>query len=126
MCAEVHVCVTCFHFISVPPLPTALGELTLTVTVNDSFVLEVMISNYNLPIDSITWQRKRGMSSPSLDLSNNTQFILTNSTNTLGYGNATLTALFTRSLVDAGLYTLIVSNPAGTRHVTFNITIHSE
>ena len=128
MCIDVHMCVTCFHYIPVPPSLIALGEITLTVTVNDSFVLEVIILDYNLPIDSITWQRKRERSStsPSLDLGNNSQFILTNSTNTLGNGNATLTALFTHSLVDAGLYTLTVSNPAGTCSVLFNITIHSE
>ena len=107
--------------LSAPPMLTPLNNLTLTVTVNDSFVLEVNISDYNLPIDSITWQRGSNVS-----LSSNDQFTLTNSTDTLGDGTATLTALFTTSLVDDDMYTLTVSNPAGNDSLVFDVTIQSE
>ena len=107
--------------ISGPPVLTPVPNLTLPVTVNGSFTLEVNISDYNLPIDSITWQR----GSDSL-LTTGTQFTLTNSTDTLGSGSATLTAGFTNSLVDDGMYTLTVSNPAGNDSVVFDVTVQSE
>ena len=100
---------------------TPVPNLTLPVTVNGSFTLEVNISDYNLPIDSITWQR----GSDSL-LTTGTQFTLTNNTDTLGSGSATLTAGFTDSLVDDGMYTVTVSNPAGNDSVVFDVTVQSE
>ena len=100
---------------------TRTSNQSLTVTVRNNFVLEVSISGYNLPIDSITWQR----GSDGL-LTTGTQFSFTNSIDTLGNGSAILVAAFTDSLVDDDTYTLTVSNPAGNDSVDFDVTVQSE
>ena len=98
----------------------AVSDIIHTVTVDGGFVLEIIITDYNLPIDSITWYRDGTL------LVNNDQFTLTNSTDTLGNGSATLAAVSTSSLVDDGSYKVIVTNPAGSDMILFNITIQSE
>ena len=107
--------------ISGPPVLTRTSNQALTVTVRGNFVLEVSITGYNLPIDSLTWQR----GSDSLITANN-QFSFTNSIDTLSNGSAILVAAFTDSLVDDDTYTLTVSNPAGNDSVDFDVTVQSE
>ena len=107
-----------FH--PVPPVVTAVGDPTLSVTVNDSFSIQVTISQYNLQPVTVEWERN---GSP---LSNTIKYQLTSDTSQLGNGSAELTVLFTESLVDNGTYTVTASNAAGNSSVEFEVVIQSE
>ena len=61
-----------FHL--VPPVVTAVGDRTVSVTVNNSFSLQVTISQYNLQPVTVEWERN---GSP---LSNTTKYQLTSDT----------------------------------------------
>ena len=108
------------HFFTVPPVVTAVGDLTETVTVNDSFSLQVTISQYNLQPVTVEWERNGST------LSNTVKYQLSSDTSQLGNGSAELTALFTESLVDNGTYTVTASNAAGNSSVEFEVVIQSE
>ena len=104
---------------TVPPVVTVVGEPTATVTVNDSFSLQVTISQYNLqPV--IEWERN------GFPLSSGGKYQLSSDTSRVGNGSAELTALFTESLVDNGTYTVTASNAAGNSSVDFEVVILSE
>ena len=98
----------------------AVGDPTLSVTVNDSFSLQVTISQYNLQPVTVEWERN------SSTFSNPIKYQLTSDTSQLGNGSAELTVLFTESLVDNGTYTVIASNAAGNSTVEFEVVIQSE
>ena len=101
-----------------PPVLTVVGDPTVTVTVNDSFSLEVTISQYNLQPVTVEWNR--------VPLSSGEKYQLSSNTSQLGNGSAELTVLFTQSLIDNGTYTITASNAAGNSSVDFEVFIMSE
>ena len=111
-----------YHYIhpSVPPAVTVVGEPPVTVTVNDSFSLQVTLSQYNLRPVMVEWERN------GFPLSSGEKYQLNSDTSQVGNGSAELTALFTESLVDNGTYTVTASNAAGSSSVDFEVVIMSE
>ena len=103
-----------------PPNVTVVGDPTVTVTVSDSFSLQVTISQYNLQPVTVEWERN------GVPLSSGVKYQLSSDTSQLGNGSAELTALFTESLVDNGTYTVTASNAAGPSSVDFEVVIMSE
>ena len=103
-----------------PPVVTVMGDPTVTVTVNDSFSLQVMLSQYNLQPVTVEWERN------GVSLSSGEKYQLSSDTSQLGVGSAELTVRFTESLVDNGTYTVTASNPAGNGSVDFEVFIMSE
>ena len=103
-----------------PPVVTVVGEPTVTVTVNDSFSLQVTLSQYNLQPVMVEWERN------GFPLSSEGKYQLNSDTSQVGNGSAELTALFTESLVDNGTYTVTTSNAAGSSSVDFEVVIMSE
>ena len=99
---------------------TVVGDPTLSVTANDSFSIQVTISQYNLQPVTVEWERNGSF------LSNAIKYQLTSDTSQLGNGSAELTVLFTESLVDNGTYTVTASNAAGSSSVEFEVVIQSE
>ena len=98
---------------------TVVGEPTVTVTVNDSFSLQVTLSQYNLWPVTVEWERN------GFPLSSGGKYQLNSDTSQVGNGSAELTALFTESLVDNGTYTVTASNAAGNSSVDFEVVIMS-
>ena len=105
---------------TVPPVVTVVGDSSVTVTVNDSFLLQVTISQYNLQPVTVEWERNGAI------LSSGVKYQLTIDTSQVGNGSAELAALFTESLVDNGTYTVTASNAAGNSSVDFEVVIKSE
>ena len=103
-----------------PPVVTVVGDPTVTVTVNDSFSLQVTLSQYNLQPVTVEWERN------SVPLSSGEKYQLNSDTSQLGDGSAELTVRFTKSLVDNGTYTVTASNAAGIGSVDFEVFIMSE
>ena len=103
-----------------PPVVTVVGEPTVTVTVNDSFSLEVTISQYNLQPVTVEWERNGVL------LSSGEKYQLSSDTSQLGDGSTELTVQFTESLVDNGTYTITASNMAGNSSVNIEVFIMSE
>ena len=99
---------------------TVVGDPTVTVTVNDSFSLQVTLSQYNLQPVTVEWERN------GVPLSSGEKYQLSNDTSQLGDGSAELTVRFTESLVDNGTYTVTASNAAGNSSVDFEVFIMSE
>ena len=79
-----------------PPVVTVVGDPTVTVTVNDSFSLQVTLSQYNLQPVTVKWERN------GVPLSSGEKYQLSSDTSQLGNGSAELTVQFTKSLVDNG------------------------
>ena len=92
----------------------------MTVTVSDSFSLQVTISQYNLQPVTVEWERN------GVPLSSGVKYQLSSDTSQLGSGSAELTVLFTESLVDNGTYIVTASNAAGPSSVDFVVVIMSE
>ena len=103
-----------------PPVVTVVGDPAVTVTVNDSFSLQVTLSQYNLQPVMLEWERN------GFSLSSGGKYQLSNDTSQVGNGSAELTVLFTESLVDNGTYTVTASNTAGNSSVDFEVVIMSE
>ena len=103
-----------------PPVVTAVGDPTVTVTVNDSFFLQVTLSQYNLQPVTVGWERN------GVPLSSGEKYQLSNDTSQLLDGSAELTVQFTESLVDNGTYIVTASNTAGNSSVDFEVFIMSE
>ena len=103
-----------------PPVVSVVGDPTVTVTVNDSFSLQVTLSQYNLQPVTVEWERK------GVPLSNGEKYQLSSDTSQLGDGSAELTVRFTESLVDNGTYTVTANNAAGIGSVDFEVLIMSE
>ena len=103
-----------------PPNVTVVGDPTVTVTVNDSFSLQVTLSQYNLQPVTVEWERN------GVPLSSGEKYQLSSDTSQLGDGSAELTVRFTESLVDNGTYTVTASNAAGNGSVDFEVFIMSE
>ena len=99
---------------------TVVGDPTVTVTVNDSFSLQVTLSQYNLQPVTVEWERN------GVPLSSEGKYQLSSDTSQLGNGSAELTVRFTESLVDNGTYTVTASNVAGSSNVDFEVFIRSE
>ena len=108
------------HSSTVPPVVTVVGDPAVTVTVNDSFSLQVTLSQYNLQPVMVEWERN------GFPLSSGGKYQLSSDTSQVGNGSAELTALFTESLVDNGTYTVTASNAAGSSSVDFEVVIMSE
>ena len=92
----------------------------MTVTVNDSFSLQVTLSQYNLQPVTVEWERN------GVPLSSGEKYQLSSNTSQLGDGSAELTVRFTESLVDNGTYIVTASNAAGLGSVDFEVLIMSE
>ena len=107
-----------------PPVVTVVGDHTVTVTVNDSFSLQVTLSQYNLQPVTVEWERN----GVPLSSGEKYQFSyqLSSDTSQLGNGSAELTVQFTESLMDSGTYTVTASNAAGNSSVDFEVFIMSE
>ena len=103
-----------------PPVVTVVGDPTVTVTVNDSFSLQVTLSQYNLQPVTVEWERN------GVPLSSGEKYQLSSNTSQLGDGSAELTVRFTESLVDNGTYTVTANNAAGNGAVDFEVFIMSE
>ena len=103
-----------------PPVVTVVGDPTVTVTVNDSFSLQVTLSQYNLQPVTVEWERI------GVPLSSGGKYQLSSVTSQLGNGSAELTVRFTESLVDNGTYTVTASNAAESSSVDFEVFIMSE
>ena len=103
-----------------PPVVTVVGDPAVTVTVNDSFSLQVTLSQYNLQPVTVEWERN------GVPLSSGEKYQLSSDTSQLGDGSAELTVRFTESLVDNGTYTVTTSNAAGNGSVDFEVSIMSE
>ena len=103
-----------------PPVVTVVGDATVTVTVNDSFSLQVTLSQYNLQPVTVEWERNGVL------LSSAEKYQLSSDTSQLGNGSAELTVRFTESLVDNGTYTVTASNAARNGIVDFEVFIMSE
>ena len=103
-----------------PPVVTVVGDITVTVTVNDSFTLQVTLSQYNLQPVTVEWERN------GVPLSSGEKYQLSSDTSQLGDGSAELTVRFAESLVDNGTYTVTASNAAGNGNVDFEVFIMSE
>ncbi len=99
---------------------TVVGNVIVTVTVNDSFSLQVTLSQYNLQPVTVEWERN------GVPLSSGEKYQLSSDTSQLGDGSAELTVQFTESLVDNGTYTVTASNAAGNGSVNFEVFIMSE
>ena len=112
--------ITFSPFSTVPPVVTVVGEPTVTVTVNNSFLLQVTLSQYNLQPVMVGWERN------GFPLSSGEKYQLSSDTSQVGNGSAELTALFTESLVDNGTYTVTANNAAGNSSVDFQVVIMSE
>ncbi len=106
--------------LTVPPVVTVVGDITVTVTVNGSFSLQVTLSQYNLQPVTVEWERN------SVPLSSGEKYQLSSDTSQLGNGSAELTVRFTESLLDNGTYTVTASNAAGNGIVDFEVLIMSE
>ena len=98
-----------------PPVVAVVGVHTVTVTVNDSFSLQVTLSQYNLQSVTVEWERN------GVPLSSGEKYQLSSDTSQLGDGSAELTVQFTESLVDNGTYTVTASNAAGYSSVDFEV-----
>ena len=98
-----------------PPVVTVVGDPTVTVTVNGSFLLQVALSQYNLQSVTVEWERN------DVPLSSGEKYQLSSNTSQLGDGSAELTVQFTESLMDNGTYTVTASNPAGNGSVDFEV-----
>ena len=107
-------------FLIVPPVVSVVGGPTVTVTVNDSFSLQVTLSQYNLQPVTVEWERN------SVPLSSGMKYQLSSDTSQLGNGSAKLIVQFTESLVDNGTYTVTASNAAGNGSVDIEVFIRSE
>ena len=103
-----------------PAVVAVVGDPTATVTVNDSFLLQVTLSQYNLHPVTVEWERN------GVPLSSGEKYQLSSDTSQLGNGSAELTVQFTESLVDNGTYTVTASNAAGNSSVNFEVFIMSE
>ena len=103
-----------------PPVVTVVGDATVTVTVNDSFSLQVTLSQYNLQPVTVEWERN------GVSLSSGEKYQLSSNTSQLGDGSAELIVRFTESLVDNGTYTVTANNAAGIGSVDFEVFIMSE
>ena len=103
-----------------PPVVTVVGDPTVTVTVNDSFSLQVTLSQYNLQPVMVEWERN------GVPFSSGEKYQLSSDTSQLGVGSAELTVQFTESLVDNGTYTVTASNAAGHSSVDFEVFVMSE
>ena len=99
---------------------TVVGDPTVTVTVNDSFSLQVTLSQYNLQPVTVEWERN------GVPLSSGEKYQLSSDTSQLGDGSAELTVQFTEALMDNGTYTVTASNAAGNGSVDFEVIIMSE
>ena len=99
---------------------TVVGDPIVTVTVNDSFPLQVTLSQYNLQSVTVEWERN------GVPLSNGEKYQLSSYTSQLGNGSAELTVQFTESLMDNGTYTVTAINAAGSGAVDFEVFIMSE
>ena len=99
---------------------TVVGNVIVTVTVNDSFSLQVTLSQYNLQPVTVEWERN------GVPLSSGEKYQLSSDTSQLGNGSAELAVRFTESLVDNGTYTVTASNAAGSSSVDFEVFLMSE
>ena len=103
-----------------PPVVTVVGNVSVTVTVNGNFSLQVKLSQYNLQPVTVEWERN------GVPLSSGEKYQLSSDTSQLGDGSAELTVRFTESLMDNGTYTVTASNAAGNISVDFEVFIMSE
>ena len=100
---------------------TVVGDPTVLVTVNASFLLQVTISKYNLQPVTVQWKRN------NFTLSSGGKYQLNSDTSQVGNGFSILTVLFTEPIVDNGTYTVTASNEAGNSNTAnFEVVIMSE
>ena len=111
-----------FALISYPLCPCAVapvtpGDESMTVIVGEELSLSVTITDFNLPI-TVTWRQDGDELMSGVD-----RVTITTESLDTPPAMSTMVRNPVVSLVDAGVYTVTATNPAGDSVTTFTVTV---
>ena len=104
---------------SLVAIPMTSPDQTVNVTVGDNLTLMVDITEFNLPLDSVTW-----MEDGQLLMNNTDNIVITHGSFEAPPTTSTLVRDPIQSPTDNGTYEVTVVNPAGQSMTTFTVIVN--